>query len=254
VSDPVNFLWAAMAEARAAHARSDPEAVVRALESLGGSSRDNVVEPGIQPWRALLAEALVQLGRLDEAEAVLAELEACARAFERRSALVAAARVRGQLEHSRSRRDAADEAFELGAELATGLPHEFEHGLFDLTRGRYLRRTRRRGAAAAALQAARRRFSALRAFPYLELCDAEMAATGLGEGRVVTTSSLGLTPQELAIAHLVAAGLTNREIAAELFLSVKTVEYHLGKTFTKLGVSTRTQLARRMTGADPACD
>jgi DNA-binding CsgD family transcriptional regulator len=212
------------------------------------------VVPGIQPWRALLAEALVQLGRLEEAEAVLTELEQSARAFARQSALMAAARVRGQLEHSRNRRAAADEAFGRGEQLATGLPHEFERALFELARGRYLRRTRRRGAAADALKAARRRFSALGAFPYLEMCDAEMAATGLGESRLGTRTALELTPQELAIAHLVANGLTNREIAAELFLSVKTVEYHLGKTFTKLDVSTRTQLAQRMSGAEPAPD
>jgi DNA-binding NarL/FixJ family response regulator len=56
-----------------------------------------------------------------------------------------------------------------------------------------------------------------------------------------------LTPQETAVAELVAKGMTNREVAAELVISVKTVEYHLGKVYAKLDVTTRTQLAQRLT-------
>jgi DNA-binding NarL/FixJ family response regulator len=78
------------------------------------------------------------------------------------------------------------------------------------------------------------------------MCDAELTAAGSRGLQDQAATPLGLTPQELAVAHLVTTGLTNREVAAELFLSVKTVEYHLGKVFAKLGVSTRTQLAQRM--------
>ncbi|MDV9175114.1 helix-turn-helix transcriptional regulator, partial [Streptomyces sp. W16] len=63
------------------------------------------------------------------------------------------------------------------------------------------------------------------------------------------TSDLAvLTPQELAVARLVASGLTNRQVARELVISVKTVEYHLGRIFPKLGVDSRTRLAARLAG------
>jgi DNA-binding NarL/FixJ family response regulator len=78
------------------------------------------------------------------------------------------------------------------------------------------------------------------------MCDAELAAVGAGTQRRERTDAHDLTPQELAVARLVTTGLTNREVATELYLSVKTVEYHLGKVFTKLGISSRTQLAQRM--------
>jgi DNA-binding CsgD family transcriptional regulator/tetratricopeptide (TPR) repeat protein len=245
-ADPVNFLWAATAEARVAHARGEPEAVVRALEVLTRRAPGDDVEPGFQPWRALLAEALVQLGQFDEAEQALRVFEHSAVVLERRSALVTAARVRGQLEHARQRLGAADDAFDRGAAQAIGLPNEFEVGLFDLARARYLRRARRRGAATTALRTARRRFFGLGALPYVEMCDAELAAVGAGTQRRERTDAHDLTPQELAVARLVTTGLTNREVATELYLSVKTVEYHLGKVFTKLGISSRTQLAQRM--------
>jgi DNA-binding NarL/FixJ family response regulator len=63
---------------------------------------------------------------------------------------------------------------------------------------------------------------------------------------VLAVNGPALTPQEAAVARLVASGLTNREVATELVLSVKTVEYHLGKVFAKLGLTSRSQLAARL--------
>jgi DNA-binding NarL/FixJ family response regulator len=76
-------------------------------------------------------------------------------------------------------------------------------------------------------------------------CAAELAACGLvPRGR--RDSPVGLSPQELAIARVVASGATNREVAAELVVSVKTVEHHLTAVYAKLGVRSRTELAARM--------
>ena len=71
-----------------------------------------------------------------------------------------------------------------------------------------------------------------------------MHATGETARKRDPTTISQLTPQELQIARLVGAGGTNREIAAELFLSPRTIDYHLHKVFTKLGISSRTELVR----------
>ena len=96
------------------------------------------------------------------------------------------------------------------------------------------------------LTAALATFERLGARPYAERCRTELAGSGLqpaprgGRGSV-------LTSQELVVARLAAAGRTNREVAAELVVSVKTVEYHLRNVFQKLGVTRRRQLAALLT-------
>ena len=87
----------------------------------------------------------------------------------------------------------------------------------------------------------------LKARPFLERCDRELAACGLSPVKRKSGSQRGtLTPQELSVASLVTSGLTNRQVASELVVSTKTVEYVLANVYTKLGVSSRTQLAAHM--------
>jgi DNA-binding CsgD family transcriptional regulator len=114
--------------------------------------------------------------------------------------------------------------------------------------GEWLRRQRRRLDARGQLRTAHGYFSDFGMEAFAERARVELEATG-EHARRRTVDTLGqLTPQEAQIARLVAEGNTNREIAAQLFISPSTVEYHLRKTFRKLGVKSRTQLANRMRG------
>jgi DNA-binding NarL/FixJ family response regulator len=119
-------------------------------------------------------------------------------------------------------------------------PHE--RARTELVYGEALRRARRRTASRIHLRAALAGFEQLGATPWAERARAELRATG------ETTQARGfawdtLTVQELQIAQLAARGASNPEIAAQLFLSRRTIEYHLHKVFTKLGLASRAELA-----------
>ncbi len=112
--------------------------------------------------------------------------------------------------------------------------------------GEWLRRQHRRLDARAELRIAHEMFTGFGMEAFTERARVELEATG-ERARKRTVDTLGeLTPQEAQISRLVAEGQTNREIAAQLFISPNTVEYHLHKVFRKLGLKSRTQLARRM--------
>ena len=114
--------------------------------------------------------------------------------------------------------------------------------------GEWLRRQRRRLDARAELRAAHDLFSEFGMEAFAERARVELEATG-ERARKRTVDTLDqLTPQETQISHLAAQGHTNREIAAQLFISPSTVEYHLRKVFRKLDVKSRTQLANRVRG------
>ena len=122
----------------------------------------------------------------------------------------------------------------------------FHRGLLDLEYGRCLARLGRRKDAIAAVRAADEVFTALAARPFMEAAGAELMALGVRPRDGGDPDLPGLTVQELRVARLVATGLSNREAAARLYLSPKTIEYHLASVFTKLGVRHRHQLAARI--------
>ena len=154
------------------------------------------------------------------------------------------ARVRGRLEAARGQLPHAEEAYRARARRALdGLPMPFERAQVELAYGQALRRGGQRRAAAAQLQAARDRFAELRAAPFLERCERELRGCGLTPAKRSDFDPGKLTAQEQAVARLVAVGMSNRQVAAELFVSIKTVQFHLTHIYAKLGIGSRAELA-----------
>jgi DNA-binding CsgD family transcriptional regulator len=153
------------------------------------------------------------------------------------------ARVRGRLEAARGRVPVAEAAFRLGLAEVERLSVPFQRALLELAYGQVLRRAGQRRLAAERLAAARERLAGLRARPYVQRCEQELAACGLAPGKRSDFDPSRLTAQELAVARLVAVGMSNRQVASELFVSIKTVQFHLTHIYAKLGVSSRAELA-----------
>jgi DNA-binding CsgD family transcriptional regulator len=123
--------------------------------------------------------------------------------------------------------------------------HLFDRARTDLLHGEWLRRARRRSEARGPLRAAIDAFTELGASPWAERARAELRATGETRATGPGHDPLAeLTPQEMQVVRLAATGLSNRDIGAQLFLSPRTVGYHLYKAFPKLGVASRAQLVR----------
>ena len=245
---PANQFWVATARARLAQARSDWAGMLAATEDVLALDipygRD---EPGIQPWALLRAEALTATHRLAEAAALLDDIEERVGDQDQTTTRVSAARIRAQLAAADGRPHEAAVALEQALGLAAG--HEvaaLELALLHLDYGAVLRRAGRRRVAAAQLVMARDLLAALGAGPFLERAERELVACGLARGGPRRDVRSLLSPQEQAVATLVATGLTNRQVAERLVLSTKGVEYHLGHVFTKLGVATRAELAARL--------
>jgi len=118
----------------------------------------------------------------------------------------------------------------------------FEQARTQLLYGAWLRRARRKSDARTQLRAAVDSLDRIHATPWAEQARAELTAAGATAPRTDWASSPRLTPQELQVARLAAQGLSNRDIAAQLFLSPRTVGYHLYKAFPKLGITSRSQL------------
>ena len=237
----------ALGTATLAHARRDAEGVLRALDPIVRiTPRESIDEPGFWPWQHLYAEALVACGRLDEAAAHLDAHEARARGH--RTTRARLLRARGALEEARGATDPARAAFTAALEQLDGLPLPWDRALIELALGRHLRRHGSRRDAARLLRSAQTTLEGLGAVPELERSSRELDASGLVRRPRVDRD---LTPQERAVAHLVASGMTNRQVAAELLVSTKTVEVHLTRIYAKLDVRSRGQMASRLRATPP---
>jgi DNA-binding CsgD family transcriptional regulator len=225
--------------------------IPEAIESLEATERLEVrlkTQPARLQSTPDLIEAYVRAGRRAEAERVLARFTGEAERTGSRWARATAARARALLSADADMRKGFEQALALHAEL----PMPFERARTLLVLGERLRRAKQRAEARAPLQEALDTFERLGARPWAERARAELRATGQTSGRRSETAAEQLTPHELQIALLVAQGMTNREAAAALFLSPKTIEYHLGQIYRKLDVRGRAQLARLMAMELPA--
>ena len=244
-----SVLALAVSRARLAESRGDVDGVLAALAPVPGfPSRDAVDEPGFWSWADLYAEALAATGRVAEAEALLGPHEERAAQRGRLSAVARMARARGRVEAAARRPEQAEAAFARALDAANRVGYPFERARVELAAAQFLRRAGQRRRAADLLQTAHGTFTALGATPWAERCRVELSASGLRPPPRNDRDRTDLTSQELVVARLAAAGRTNREIAGELVVSVKTVEYHLRNAFQKLGVARRRQLAARLAG------
>jgi len=228
-------------------ARNDPDEALRgAAMALAVAEIDYYDDPGAFWWRPLQIWALIAKGDLTEAAAILGTFESRAAARAQPLALLNAAWLGGSLAMARGELVQAEHKLRQGCMADDASTFPFHRGLLNLDHGRCLARMQRRKAAIIAIRAADETFTALKARPFMQAAGAELAALGVQPTGSEDPDLPGLTAQELRVARMVASGRSNREAAAELYLSPKTVEYHLASVFTKLGINSRHQLAARV--------
>ena len=243
--------------ARAALARlelglSRPERARDQLAPLAELARQQGLgEPGVVWWQPDWIEANIRLGDLEQAHHALAQLEREASNLNRIWALAAAARYRGLT--------APDQQFEQHFAHALALhertPTPFERARTQLCLGERLRRAGERRRAREQFDHAVQTFRRLGAEPWAWHAERELSASGATRTKAPDAHTARppqelLTAQELQIAIAVSEGQTNKQAAATLFLSPKTIEFHLGHIYRKLDIRSRTQLALKML-ADP---
>jgi DNA-binding CsgD family transcriptional regulator len=216
------------------------EEVVAQLAPIAAYADNSALgNPLVVQWQPDLIEAYIRLDRRDDAEA---RIERFAREAERSEltwALAAGARCRGLL----AEEGAYEEDFKTALELHDRTPTPFERARTELCFGERLRRSGQRIEARTWLRKAQETFELLGAEPWAERARSELRASGETARRRDAAASDQLTAQELQVALIVAQGATNREAAAALFLSPKTIEFHLGHVYRKLGLRSRAQLA-----------
>jgi DNA-binding CsgD family transcriptional regulator len=197
-------------------------------------------DPTVTVW-ADVVETLVGLGELEQAAAHLDHYERSAERLGSPWALAGAARCRGLLAAARGDPEAAQAAFRRSLAALDGAPHPFERARTLLCLGSAHRQARQKGAARDALEEALATFEELGARLWAEKARAELRRIS-GRRRAAED----LTESEERVAVLAAAGRSNREIAAALYMSVHTVGAHLSRTYRKLDVRSRTELTARL--------
>jgi DNA-binding CsgD family transcriptional regulator len=235
-------VYAAMARALVCQASGDYLGMADALgpwrdaATLDGRSRMYAVL-----WRPLLAEGLIGSGQLEQAASVLTQLRAGGgQVGYLRPAL---AWLQGWMAEQRGAPGQAQEIYQQGEDTAETQSPVYTARLL-LAHGRLLRRTGHRRPAVERLRRASDLYLGLHATPFIAWTEEELAACGLPQKHAQPRSVQVMTDRETEVAHLIERGMTNAEIAAELFITPKAVEYHLGNIYAKFGLKRRQQLRR----------
>jgi DNA-binding CsgD family transcriptional regulator len=228
----------------AALVEGDVEEAVDVLSTALRMARaEGIYEPGRrQRLEGDLGQVLVATGRLAEATDLAAELRALGERAGRPAVLGVGLRIEGLVRAAEGDLGAAQDLLEQAVRAHEQSQLPLERGRSLLALGQVQRRLRSKVQAKQSLQAAFDCFTELGATPFVELAAAELDRIEPARGNT------GLTRAEQRIVDLVAAGHSNREIAAELFVSVRTVETHLGSVYRKLSIRSRTELVRRFAG------
>jgi len=192
-----------------------------------------------------LIDARIATGDLDRAERLIAGLESAGRSVDSPMARAVGARGRALLESARGQHDAALRTITDAEHELDELPIPSERARTLLAKGQILRRVRQKHAAREALAAGRAIFMELEMPLWVAKTDAELARLGLRHG-----GRLVLTETERRVAELAATGLTNRQIAAQVFLTRKTVEDVMSRVYGKLGIGSRAELGAWMARQD----
>lgn len=202
-------------------------------------------QPRAVGLRVLAVETALATGRIEEAESFTGSLEQIAQLTKQPVALFGADRSRALIDAWKGEFASAFSSFESALEIvSTKYPHPFDKARTELLYGSALRRAKRRGEAREMLTRSVQHFEQLAAAQWAARAREELERTGAAR----RAHSGELTPTEQQVADLVAAGHPNREVAARLFMSVRTVEANLSKIYRKLGVESRTELSRRIHG------
>jgi ATP/maltotriose-dependent transcriptional regulator MalT len=222
-------------------ARSDPAGVVTALRPLTTDKRIVVAQMAVVAWWPILVEALIEAGETKEASGQLARL---ARHVEETRMDIGGqlAGLRARLAAATGDPDEAARQFELA--IATIRPDDplLERALLHHHYGRLLHARGKRRDAVARLRAAHELLATAGAEPYRAAVAEDLATCGIRTGATESRSPLAFTDREQDVVALVRKGMTNREIAAEMYVSEKAVEYHLRNVYGKLGISSRREL------------
>jgi DNA-binding CsgD family transcriptional regulator len=221
----------------------DPEGAVASLGAVWDHTlREGVEDPGAFPVAGDLVEGLAESGRLEEANEVIGRLDRLASEQRHPWGLATLERSIAMVGLAEGYHDgAAAQLVRASADYgALGLGFECARVLLYL--GRVQRRAKKRAAARESLQQARSAFQRLGCPGWAQAASAELDRIS-GRRRA---AGGGLTPSEHRVAELVASGLSNKEVAAQMFVTVRTVEAHLSSVYAKLGVRSRTQLAGRL--------